>query len=83
MPYLFLMISQMLSSFYVTAVYASTSSLYVGVCYVIKGFNNDIRQHLRRINRTFIDQKSVNKWKQIDAMRRLLEIIKFHSRTRE
>lgn len=73
LPYLLLMICQIISASSVQAIYIATSSLYVGVCFILMAFNNDIRIHLRHINRMIIKKKSFDGRKKVKNIRKLFK----------
>lgn len=76
------MVTQILSAHFITEVYFSTSSLYVGVCRILNAFNEDVCRNLRLINRTLTHGKRVNPRKNVEAKLQLFETMKFHSFSR-
>lgn len=76
------MVTQILSAHFITEVYFSTSSLYVGVCRILNAFNEDVCRNLRLINRTLTHGNRVNPRKNVEAKLQLSETMKFHSFSR-
>lgn len=76
------MTGQTFTQFFVQAVYLSTSSLYAGVCMILTTFNEDIRMHLRQINRIAIEEKlkRTNAKGKINTTRNRLRWIKIKER---
>lgn len=73
LPYIVLMIIQILSVFFVQAVYISASSLYTGVCVILTAFNIDICTHLRQLNRIVIANQRIAPREKIDTSRHMTQ----------